>query len=369
MQIFKIRKSLILLLLSILIIAVSCSDKKGKYSDKIIGVKTYKLRDNYDSLVDKWKETGINTAFVSKELTADKKFRKLAKEKKIKIFTILPVFFAPEELHKDSSLYAITNKGNKAIETWVEFACPSNPEFRKNKINEIVSFVKKEKPDGISIDFIRHFLFWEMVKPDQKPQDIEHGCFCNRCIESFAKEYDIIIPDTCKNVIEISKWILNNKKEEWAERKGKLISSMLSEIVTKVKKELPDVLVNFHAVPWRENDYSQARKYFAAQDIEKIAEIVDYISPMCYTFMLYRDSEWVGSVVEDFNKKASNKVLPSIQVKESYRSEKYKTEDFKNDLEKALAGSSQGVIFWSWEHLEKVPENIEVIKAIVLSSQ
>ena len=193
MNLLKTKNALIILIVAVFTITVSCSDKKGKYSDKIIGVKTYILRDNYDSLIQQWKEIGINTAFVSKDLTSDKKFRKITSENKIKIFTILPVFFAPDELHKDSTLYAITNKGNKAINDWVEFACPSNSEYRSNKVKEIVSFIKNEKPDGISIDFIRHFLFWEMITPETKPENIEHGCFCNRCIESFTKEFNIIL--------------------------------------------------------------------------------------------------------------------------------------------------------------------------------
>ncbi len=350
----------------IMLILFSCvNTNEEQTNDKIIGVKIYSYDKDFDSLVTEWKEIGINTAFASKELASNTNFRKATSEKGIKVFVILPIFFNSEALAKDSSLYAITNKGNIAKAEWVEFVCPTQIDYRNEKVKEIAAFVKKFKPDGISIDFIRNFLYWEKVKPQTEAKDIEHGCYCQNCLHSFFAENEVKLADSLKETEQISEWILTNKAEEWANWKEKQITSMIESIVREVKKESPKTKVNLHIVPWRKEDYNAARKYFAAQDLSKLAKLTDYVSPMCYSFMLYRESEWINAVVQDLNTEAGNKVLPSIQVMESYRSDELTEKKFEEDLKAALLPPSKGVLFWEWKHFDKVPAKKEIVKEMI----
>ena len=55
-------------------------------------------------------------------------------------------------------------------------------------------------------------------------------------------------------------------------------------------------------------------------------------------------------------------VLPSIQVKEAYLTEVLSKGEFEENLQAALAPPSQGVVFWSWAHLEQNPEKKLIIK-------
>jgi hypothetical protein len=71
-------------------------------------------------LIKKWKEMNVNTAFVSKESAADTLFRRLPKENNIQVYLIFPVFYDPERLQQDSTLYAITDKAAIARDNWVE---------------------------------------------------------------------------------------------------------------------------------------------------------------------------------------------------------------------------------------------------------
>ena len=114
-------------------------------------------------LKEEWKKLGINTVFCSIELFSNEGFRSFLEESKLKSFIITPVFFDPEALQMDTSLFAITKGGDKAKDDWVEFVCPSRKDFRKQKIEKITKLVEELDPDGISIDFIRHFVFWEML--------------------------------------------------------------------------------------------------------------------------------------------------------------------------------------------------------------
>ncbi len=101
--------------------------------------------------------------FASVELSTREEFRALANTHDIRLFLILPTFFNPEALDADSSLYAITDRGERAVEEWVQFVCPSRQGYRRQYIERIKQLLTDLDPDGLSIDFIRHFVFWEKI--------------------------------------------------------------------------------------------------------------------------------------------------------------------------------------------------------------
>lgn len=333
--------------------------------EKIIGVKIYNHEGGVEMLVDEWNAMGINTAFVSKELLGQESFREIAEKNKIKTFVILPIFFDELALSEDSSLYAIKSNGEEAIDEWVKFVCPSNLKFRKNKIESIVNLVTEYNPDGISIDFIRHFVFWEKVLPDTPVSTLPNTCFCNECVHGFQQQFNIDIPDSLSDTEDISSWIIDKHSDQWTDWKCLLITSMIEEIVTKTKKVKSNLLVNAHIVPWENDDFGNGINKIAGQDILAISAITNYISPMTYSHMVKQDASWVHDVVDDFYHQTKGKILPSIQVKEAYVTDSLSVAEFEDNLRSALLPPSIGVVFWSWEHLEQDPWKKEIIRKLV----
>jgi len=139
-------------------------------ASRIVGVKVYTHEGELDALFAQWKGLGVTTVFASRELMAREGFTALASRHGIDTFVIFPVFYAPEALGEAPGLYAVSSSGQPAQEDWVEFACPSRPELRQRRVEEAVRLVGQLRPDGLSIDFIRHFVFWEMVGPDRLPE-------------------------------------------------------------------------------------------------------------------------------------------------------------------------------------------------------
>lgn len=346
-------RNLILSLLAI--VAAGCS----KPADSIIGTKIYDYKGSYPELFNKWQKGGINTAFVSKKMATDNEFRRLAKENRIKVFVIFPVFFNPEEFAKDSSKYAITNQGTKAKQDWVEFVCPSRKSYRHQVLADLHNLIKLANPDGISIDFVRDFLYWEMVKPSTPTDSILHGCYCDSCQVDFTREKGITIPDTFTSTYSKNQWLARN--ESWAEFKSLKITSMVQSISALARELNPEIKLNLHAVPWRKKDYSNGRYYLAGQDIKELAKLVDYISPMCYSWMLYREPEWVASVVKDFDSLAPGQIIPSIEVNSCYREGTLSPEEFKLNMKYALEKPSKGVIFWEWAQFEEDSTKVKVL--------
>jgi hypothetical protein len=97
--------------------------------DTIVGVKIYRTERELPALFEEWQGLGINAVFSGEELTSTGGFRALARSNELELFVIFPVFFAPEVLAQESDLWAMTADGELAKEDWVEFVCPSRPEF------------------------------------------------------------------------------------------------------------------------------------------------------------------------------------------------------------------------------------------------
>ena len=328
----------------------------------LVGVKTYEKHDSLSSVFETWDRLGINAVFASLELNKDKEFRRLAKKYNMKRFVILPIFYNSDTLSKNNDLYAITKSGEKASQDWVKFVCPSRKNYRKDKITSIKNIVEETSPDGISIDFIRHFVYWEKVYPDDNPETITNTCFCDTCMKYFQKDVDVSIPQRIREPQKRYNWIQENHYSKWVDWKCSLITSMVKEITKESKNIKPDIHVNIHTLPWRQDDFGGALKKVAGQDINELSNYSDYISPMTYSHMLKRPPEWIRKVLTDYSDKSTSKLIPSIQVSKSYLDNELTVNEFKKMLKSATSQNSAGVVLWSWEALSDSQKKKNILK-------
>ncbi|UCG01349.1 MAG: hypothetical protein JSW11_17240 [Candidatus Heimdallarchaeota archaeon] len=331
----------------------------------MIGTKIYDLQRDLKGVFNEWRSLSFDTVFVSTSLYSNYKFRKLMKEKKMTVFIIFPVFYDPEALEKNPELYSITNKGEKAVDEWVKFVCPTRDDYRKNKVEEMKKVVTELNPDGLSLDFIRYFVFWEKIYPGRTLESIPNCCFCPYCIEKFQEDSKLAMPTEIMDNQRIVEFIQNNLSIEWTKWKCTNISNFIKEITQEVRKLKPDILINVHVLPWRQIDFDGAIEKIAGQDLKEIAKIVDFISPMCYSHMLKRKPSWINAVVKNMYELTKQKIVPSIQVERSYLTTEITTEEFSEMVVQAVKVPSSGVIFWSWEKIQDNPEKMEQIKTII----
>lgn len=358
------------ILLVFLVALLACSKQQpaaNLKSEPIIGVKIYNHAGSLPALFEEWQSLGINTAFVSASLDSNSEFRNMADQFKIKTFIILPIFFNPEALQEDPDLYALTADGQKASEDWVNFICPTRAVYRRQRIEYIQNLIRQLNPDGISLDFIRYFVFWEKIYPDRTLNSLPNTCFDASCLEKFQTDTKITIPKNLMTTTDKAAWILKNCAQQWTDWKCQTITSMVSDIAAAARKIKPDILINIHLVPWRQHDFDGAIKAIAGQDFQELAKYVDFLSPMCYHHMLKRDPTWISSVVADAYRQTTGKVIPSIQVNQAYLTEELTADVFRQALTEALKIPSAGVVLWSWEQLDKQPKKKEVFKAILQS--
>jgi hypothetical protein len=327
-----------------------------KSAGLMIGVKVYAHEGSLSDLFAEWRSIGINTVFVSPELAAQGQFRTMARRQGISVFLILPIFFNPEELKKDPGLYALTDRGDRAKDDWVEFVCPTRPDYLSRRREWIKTLVREHDPDGISLDFIRYFVFWEMVYPERTLDSIANTCFDQSCLDRFQKDTGITLPEGLSGTADKARWILDEHGQEWTEWKCGILSGLVKSIADEVRSIKPKLRINIHSVPWREDDFGGAIKTIAGQDLTALACSADLISPMCYWHMLKRKPPWVHGVVEDVYSRTKGLVVPSIQVGNAYISDPLSVVEFKEALDEALRPPSGGVILWNWDALAKEPE-------------
>jgi len=331
----------------------------------LIGAKIYEHSGSYATLFRQWNELGINTGFCGEALITDPEFMEQARKHEISTYLIFPVFFNPEVLAQSPDLSAITQDGSRASEEWVEFICPSRKDYREQVVENARQLVRAHRPDGISIDFIRHFVYWEKVYPGRDPATLPVSCFDSVCLEHFQAESGIQMAPQLESTSEKATWILESHREEWTTWRCKLITSMVREIVQAVREVKPDILVNIHLVPWTENDFNGGLRRVAGQDILALSEHADLLSPMTYAHMVKQPPSWVHHITEDMAGMSSLPVIPSIQVGLAYLDNGYGLEEFRETVEQALLPPSGGMILWSWERLVAEPEKVELFREIL----
>jgi hypothetical protein len=350
------------LLLAALAAPVGAGAGRAEAGGPLVGVKIYEPVPDTAALFREWKRLGIDTAFVSTTLAEAGTFLPAARQAGLRTFVITPVFFNPEYLAAHPDAWAITGRGEKAKDDWVEFVCPSHEGYRSGRARYAISLLERQRPDGLSLDFIRHFVFWEMVRPDGRIDGLDTTCFCPRCLARFEKEAGLAMPAAAKaSPRAAAGWLLDQQSEKWTRWRAGLVTSWVEGVVREARRVAPGVKINLHLVPWGEPDYQDGPMRVVGQDVRSLAPLADFVSPMCYAHMLHRDPAWVGQVTRELAARVAVPVLPSIEVKESYRPEPLTEAFFAATLDAALAPPSGGVVFWSWPPLSEDRAKQEVV--------
>ena len=323
------------------------------------GVKSYIVPKDIQKEIDLMLDLKIDTILLGNEACQNKCYIQSLNEASINTYLIFPVFFNPIYLKNHNNSWARTQSDKIASDSWVQFVCPSNKDHLNYQKNNLVKMVREMNPTGITLDFIRNFAFWEMVKENHAPNDIEHGCFCSNCISEFSKE--VALPNGLDSV-QLNHWILQNKLDTWSKWKQKQIFRTAEMLIAAVKDINSEIKTAIHIVPWISNEYGNSIETIIGQNIEQLSRLCNFLTPMAYGPMCYRKSDWINHLVRDVQSKSQVQVIPSIQVGKSYDEEPITTERFRADIMSALSPPSSGILLWSWETLNESPGKLQIFK-------
>lgn len=286
----------------------------------MIGIKLYSIPEDVNGFLSNIKELNIDSLFLGEDALKSPDFFKLLKCNGLSCYYIFQTFYNPDYLKKNPDSYAITSSGEIARDEWVEFVCPTDRNYIDFIKDQLTTVIKKYNPTGISLDFIRQFIFWEKVI-DSKSHRLVKSCCCSRCTQDSRSSEEII-------------------------------TDVVKELSNHIRSIKDGIIVDLHAVPWKLNEYDIDGYSICGQNLKEIGRFVDFITPMCYSHMLKKDPEWIKDIVVNHTNSSQVPIIPAIQAKECYLKEALTPEIFEDVLNNSLKEPSKGVIIWSWDDIK-----------------
>jgi len=284
----------------------------------------------------------VNAVFMSHGEITDDLIRRCHREG-AKVYAEFGLFMGPDTAAKYPDLWPINEKGEKQQQDeWYLGLCPNVEWFRDQKVELIRQFAADHDIDGIWLDFVRYPGHWEVHEPR-----LEQGCFNGPCLQAFREFSGLALPEGA--IATKAQFILGDHKAEWTRFKCETILSFCRDARHALKGERPHALLGAFVVPWTEQDYHDAIHEIIAQDLERLAEVLDVFSPMSYHAMCGWPVEWVGRFNEYLTAETPRDVWPIVQATERegrYGDAPVDAAAFRQALIQGLSGGSTGVLMF-----------------------
>ena len=322
------------------------------------GIYLFNTDIDFDQFFYDCQEFSINWVFTHPLNLKKKDFQEKSNDANIKKALIFPVFFDKEYLESNPKDYSITNFGRKAFHDWSHFACPTSSMYFEKKKNELKELLFEIRPDMIAFDFIRFFVFWEKIYPDISFDQIEDGCYCSRCLDLFSS-----FSKLGKHNLN-PQWIKKNAIEQWAEWKCMIIENVVKELVLVTRNYDKNIPIMIKTIPWKVEMFNQGIKSITGQDIVKLKDYVDIISPMTYSFMIKQPASYIHDITKEIFLSTKKPTIPCIQIEKCYRNEDINHEEFNTMIINGLKSPSDGIILFHYDTLKSNMKKAELLKSI-----
>ncbi|MCA1809923.1 MAG: hypothetical protein LC725_10820 [Lentisphaerae bacterium] len=345
-------KSYAALLLAVLALAQPARTGSAP-AHPIIGVKLGRLEGEPDTVLRELAAAGFNAVFVQASVCASPDFINYCHQAGLQVHAIFGVFVDAAAIREDPSLSQINALGNPmwAKRKNYRLVCPNRDDYRATKLAAIAEFLKEYPVDGISLDFLRYGVEWEMIPPDATPGPDQEYCFCPTCLALFGRDRNLPPAE----VPELARLILTRHSAEWTDFKCRSITSMAQAIRDQARALRPGISITLHALPWTDRDYNDGARRLGGQDFRALAGIIDIFSPMNYHYMLRREVASISRQTE-YMTQMGCRVLPCIQAGLIFRKDDGFTPDvFRETLEQARRQPSIGINIYTWRDLHGNP--------------
>jgi hypothetical protein len=273
------------------------------------------------------REWGIDTPCLHPDLLDDGRMARALDRQGLRSWLNIPVFCDPKYLESHPDSYAVTNLGRPAARDWLHFVCPSRDDYLDGAIEALRRHLAQLSPAVVSLDFLRHFVFWEEVALDGPSAGIEDGCYCALCLSRFEKACGAII-DRKDPAAHIHRHLM----QPWAAWKCRRILEVAERIFGEIRALAPDVALAVQTVPWRETDLDGAIRSRAGQDVPGLARHVDWVAPMAFTQMLGQTASWKEQLLAHVRASTGKLVCFYVQAEALYRAGTITLEHFDAEL-------------------------------------
>ncbi|MFB3920297.1 MAG: hypothetical protein ACE145_01165 [Terriglobia bacterium] len=332
----------------------------------ILGAKVYRPVATPQAIVAFAKSVGLNTLFVGDELGTSLPFREGCRAAGLKYFLIIRTFNDPEAAERDPSLVSVSRDGKPGRRGDDAMICPARADFRRAKLERIRGAIDRLKPDGITLDYFRFFIYWEGVDPKTGPVNFPAFCFDPSCLQAFidsggVKVRHAAVSDLLEKNRPLIDEIWQEHRDAWYAWRIRRIEENAHEMTGFIRGEYPGLPIVLHAVPWARDEFGHARERIVGQDFRLLAPYFDYVSPMAYSALTRRGPGWVEKLNQSLlTEIPANKLLPSIEVgPDGPQFPPMTASHYESDLKAALAFKN-GVVLYHLELLMNDPGKREL---------
>lgn len=306
----------------------------------MFAVKIYAAPTDINAVTAQWKQLGFDTIMVGRACLSDRAFTDKLHEEGFALSVVEPLFLADEKMLPFTDYRpALLEDGSVASEDWVRFVCPSDAAWL-SKVYDRIHDDAASGADIVTFDFARFFQFWEMVLPETPAERLKRTCSCKLCTAA-SQAFDTE-----------AAWRMH------------VISSTVRKCNEAAHAGRADIRTGVHIVPWKTDMFGGALESVMGQNLKELSKTVDFLAPMTYQHMIHQPPEYISELVMNHRKFINDEVpvIPSVQVREIYRTEELTRSEFRKAVRAALTASTGGLSFYEWANIAGDEETIEIIK-------
>jgi len=301
-------------------------------------------------------EWGIRQAILPPYFFHDDKMVRALAKNDLGLWLNLPVFYNREYLEQHPEHYAVTSKGNKAIHDWCHFVCPSREEYLDKFVRDLHVLLSRLQPEIVSLDFIRHFVFWEAVDLQGNPDAIEDGCYCETCLDAFEKFSGERVQRN-----QPATHIRTSMKRVWGDWKCNRIAGTADMLFEEIRARTKHAHYSIKTVPWRQSDLDGAIRSSAGQDVPRLTRNVDMSAPMAFTQVLGQTPAWKRQLLEYVRQISGKPVLSYLQTDKLIRPEEITVAQFEAELKESLGKEWAGMVVFEYRQLVANPAKAGIL--------
>ena len=276
-------------------------------------------------------------------------FRRALKENHMGFAAICPVFYDPHIIRERPDLIPVDQFGNNHYDNWQTMVCPSNQQYRSERLALIREVLERLEPDIISLDFIRYPVTWEIIPFSTPADSIRQFCFCERCLQQFFTAHALKPPAELQGPEEVAPWILREQAPIWDQWRIRLISSFIQSCRDLIDETHPQTQLAVHVVPWSVSDFNGRAASITGQDVRDIAKSADILTPMTYHKRIGKPVTFIHDLTTEIHFSGAQSVMPGIQFNRILDEEHINKDEWEQTLLNALKEPSRGVIIFHWD--------------------
>lgn len=310
------------------------------------------------------RDLGVNAVFVHSG-AINQKMVKRARDEGLKFFAEFPTLNGKDYVEEHPEAWAINDKGERVeAATWFMGVCPTEPGFREYRFAQLRKLLQEFELDGVWMDYVH----WHAQFEDPHPI-LPETCFCANCLEKFANDTQIQLPDG--TTPEKAQWILSHNDASWRDWRCQVIVEWAHEIKSILKAEKPDAQLGLYHSPWKDDEYKGASRRILGLDHDLLVEVIDVFSPMVYHGRMERPTEWVGDNIKwfsdrlDIQKNKGPKIWPIVQAHNEPHV--ISSDEFEEVLRGGLSGKASGVMVFTSNAVAEDKEKTEVMRKVYTS--